>query len=54
MLNLAIAMTFLTEACSFLDTSPKRQQHFELFMNFYKKEVSVSESEIKHVKGLSN
>ena len=60
-LNLAIAnvcqnasikrfMTSLTEACSFLDTPPKRQQ---LFMNFYKKEISVSESEIKHAKGLS-
>ena len=46
-------MISLTEANSFLDTSPKRQQCFELFMNFYKKELSVSESEIKHAKGLS-
>ena len=63
-LNLAIAnvcqntsikrfMTSVTEACSFLDTPPKRQQCFELFMNFYKKEISVSEGEIKHAKGLS-
>ena len=64
MLNLAIAnvcqnasikrfMTSLTEACCFLDTSPKRQLCFELFINFYKKELSVSESEIKHAKDLS-
>ena len=63
-LNLAIAnvcqnasikrfMTSLTEAYSFLDTSPKRQQCFEFFMNFYKKELSVSESKIKLVKVLS-
>ena len=43
--------TSLTEACSFLDTSPERQQCFELFKNFYKKDLSVSETEIKHVKG---
>ena len=46
-------MTSLTEACSFLDTSPKKLKWFELFTNFYKKELSVSESEIKHAKGLS-
>lgn len=46
-------MTSLTEEGNFLDTSSKRQQYFELFVNFYKKDLGVSENKIKHLKGLS-
>lgn len=46
-------MTSLTVARNFLDTSSRRQQYFEHFINLFKKYLFFSESKIKHVKGLS-
>ena len=46
-------MTSLTVARNFLDTSSRRQQYFEHFINLFKKYLFFSESKIKHIKGLS-
>lgn len=46
-------MTFLAEAANFLETYPKRQQYFEHFIEFYVKQLGISESKIRHLKGLS-
>ena len=46
-------MTLLTEAANVLETSPKRQQYFEHFIELYEKELGISESLIRHLKGLS-
>ena len=63
-INLAIAfvcnndvvskfMDDLTSVCYFFTNSPKRQQFFEGFIEFYKKEMSILESDGKHVIGLA-
>ena len=46
-------MTSLTVVRNFLDTSSRRQQYFEHFINLFKKYLFFSESKIKHIKGLS-
>lgn len=46
-------MTFLTEAANFLETYPKRQQYFEHSIEFYVKQLGISESKIRHLKELS-
>ena len=46
-------MTSLTEATHFLEASPKVQQYFEHFVEFYKKQLGMTESKIKILKELS-
>ena len=63
-INLAIAfscknevvtkfMDGLSSVCYFFANSPKRQQYFEKFINFYKKDLKVCESNHAHIIGLS-
>ena len=62
-INLAIAfackntsvthfMDSLTSACYYFANSPKRQQYFERFIDYYKEELSVAASSRSHVIGL--
>ena len=46
-------MDDLTSVCYFFANSPKRQQFFERFIEFYKKEMSISESDRTHIIGLA-
>ena len=43
----------LTSACYYFGISPKPQQDFELFIHYYKDELSVAGSSCSHVIGLS-
>ena len=63
-INLAIAfaskntratnfMDSLTSACYYFVNSPKRQQYFKQFIDYYKDELSVDGSRRSHVMGLS-
>lgn len=42
--------TSLTEAANFLEAPPKRQWYFEHFIEFYKKQIGVTKSEVKYLK----
>ena len=46
-------MDDLTSVCYFFSNSPKRQQFFERFIDYYKDDMSISESDQKHVIGLA-
>ena len=63
-INLAIAfackntsvtnfMDSLTSVCYYFANSPKRQQYFKRFIDYYKDELSVAASSRSHVIGLS-
>ena len=43
----------LTNACYYFANSPKRQQYFKQFIDYYKDELSVAASSRSHVMGLS-
>ena len=45
-------MDDLTSLCYFFANSPKRQQDFETFIDYHKDELSISDSNEKHVIGL--
>lgn len=40
----------MTEAANFLEAPPKRQWYFEHFIEFYKKQIGVTKSEVKYLK----
>ena len=42
-------MDDLSSVCYFFSNSPKKQQFFERFMNFYKDDMSISGSDRMHV-----
>ena len=46
-------MDDLSSVCNFFAESPKRQQYFENFIDFYKKDLKVCESNRIHIIGLS-
>ena len=46
-------MDSLTSACYYFANSPKWQQYFERFIDYYKEELSVAASSRSHVIGLS-
>ena len=46
-------MDSLTNICYHFANSPKRQQYFERFIDYYKDELSVAASSRSHVIGLS-
>ena len=46
-------MDDLSSVCYFFANSPKRQQYFEKFIDFYKKYLKFCESNRMHIIGLS-
>ena len=46
-------MDDLTSLCYFLQNWPKRQQYFETFNDYHKDQLSISDSNKKHVIGLA-
>ena len=46
-------MDDLTSLCCFFAKSPKWQQYFETFIDYHKDELSISDSNKKHVNGLA-